>query len=470
MIVELAGSQPESGNSLGDRPVDLTSEAKLAMLTIDAPTGSLPNFLRAEIPGEVMLWEPAGTECGESAWHMAGRGVAARWDADGIDRMREIRERANAVLNGIDECREPVVSHAPAVRVFGGVAFGVGSTPPESPWAPFGAASFVIPRWIYGEREGRAFARLCVNAAELAVPANLESEIASMRSALSRKPVSLPDAGDESAAMLDEETSPETWAAQVESALAAIRKGALSKVVLTRRTHVRMANALDLGRARERLADIDPDCLRFAIQRGDATFLGGTPERLVELRGKLVVCNALGGSLPRGGDEIREAAQLLGSAKDRREHQAVVDGIHDSLSSFCYLVESDGQPIIRTLRSIHHLHTPITGHLRHETHILDIVSALHPTPAVSGLPRAAAERWISTHEKSPRGWYAAPVGWFDAAGSGCFAVGIRSALVHGRDAWLFAGCGIVEGSEPALEYAEGSAKQRTMLDALGLSA
>jgi isochorismate synthase EntC len=100
-------------------------------------------------------------------------------------------------------------------------------------------------------------------------------------------------------------------------------------------------------------------------------------------------------------------------------------------------------------------------------HVLDLVRALHPTPAVCGTPRDAAIRWIASHEPETRGWYAGAVGWFDAAGDGAFSVAIRSGVLTRQEAWLYAGAGIVEGSDPALEYAEARVKQAPMLTALG---
>ncbi len=125
-------------------------------------------------------------------------------------------------------------------------------------------------------------------------------------------------------------------------------------------------------------------------------------------------------------------------------------------------------PVVRTLRNVHHLWTPISATLARPTHVLDLVRALHPTPAVCGTPREAAIRWIAAHEPATRGWYAGAVGWFDAEGDGAFTVAIRSGVLARREAWLYAGAGIVEGSDAALEYAETRVKQAPMLAALGL--
>ncbi|MEO8876994.1 MAG: chorismate-binding protein, partial [Polyangiaceae bacterium] len=123
-----------------------------------------------------------------------------------------------------------------------------------------------------------------------------------------------------------------------------------------------------------------------------------------------------------------------------------------------------------TLGRVHHLATSIVGRLDRPAHVLSLVAALHPTPAVSGLPKQAAADWIRDHESFERGWYAAPVGWFDDQGNGTFAVAIRSALVKNDEAWVFAGAGIVDGSEPDAEFRETQLKQKTILAALGTTA
>ena len=131
-------------------------------------------------------------------------------------------------------------------------------------------------------------------------------------------------------------------------------------------------------------------------------------------------------------------------------------------------IRAPSAPVVRTLRNVHHLWTPIAATLARPMHVLELVRSLHPTPAVCGTPREAAIRWIAAHEPATRGWYAGAVGWFDAAGDGAFSVAIRSGVLAQREAWLYAGAGIVEGSDASLEYAETRLKQTPMLAALGL--
>jgi isochorismate synthase len=208
-------------------------------------------------------------------------------------------------------------------------------------------------------------------------------------------------------------------------------------------------------------------CARFLVGREGAAFVGASPERLVLVKGRRVLTEALAGSRARraGEGEGDARAELLGSAKDRAEHAFVAAAIRDALAPVCEaVVAADVQ--VRGLAHVYHLATPITGTLARGAHVLDLVARLHPTPALCGTPREAARAFIAANEAQGRGWYGGPVGWLDAGGDGAFAVAIRSALIAGKDAWIYAGAGIVSGSEPALELAETLVKERTMRDAL----
>jgi menaquinone-specific isochorismate synthase len=253
----------------------------------------------------------------------------------------------------------------------------------------------------------------------------------------------------------------------IDDALAQIRAQTLEKVVPMTLCHVTSASAFDVAAALAKMRASYPECVRFAFQRGEATFLGASPERLLARHNLAVEADALAGSAPRGNDEITMRA-LLASDKDRREHQVVVNAIRGALSPLSCEIRVPDAPVIRSLRNVHHLWTPITATLTHPMHVLDLVRALHPTPAVCGTPREAAIAWIAAHEPAQRGWYAGAVGWFDASGDGAFSVAIRSGVLERHEAWLYAGAGIVEGSDPSAEYAETRVKQSPMLTALGL--
>lgn len=262
----------------------------------------------------------------------------------------------------------------------------------------------------------------------------------------------------------------EQWKQLVREVTATINTGSMQKVVLAREVQAQRSRPCAIRQSLERLRDMSPRAYLFAISRGEHCFFGATPERLVRLDAKQVEVTALAGTSRRGAIEAEDLAlgeQLLASVKDRHEHALVVAMLRSTLDAFCKDLDIPSEPTLLKLKNVQHLYTPIAGNLRADTNLLDLVAALHPTPAVGGLPRAAALEYLHTHEQLDRGWFAAPVGWIDAQGDGEFAVALRSALVTGNHASLFAGCGIVGDSDPESEFAETALKLRAMMFALG---
>ena len=250
---------------------------------------------------------------------------------------------------------------------------------------------------------------------------------------------------------------------------AAVRGGALEKVVVARAVGWRPPRPPDAVDALRRLAARYPDCHLFAVARGRRVFLGASPERLVRVDGRTVRATSLAGSIARGATvalDGRQGAALMASSKDREEHAIVVRALTAALAELCDDVAAPAAPVLLTMPDVHHLYTPVTARLRDGVALLDVVARLHPTPAVGGAPREDALAFIRDHEGWDRGWYAAPVGWMDAGGDGEFAVALRSALLDGEEATLFAGCGIMGDSEPEAEYAESELKLRAMRDGL----
>jgi isochorismate synthase len=250
---------------------------------------------------------------------------------------------------------------------------------------------------------------------------------------------------------------------------AAVRGGTLEKVVAARAVSWRPHDPPDAATALRRLEERHPECNIFAVARGRRVFLGASPERLVRVDGRTVRATSLAGSIARGSgpeEDAQRAAELLGSAKDREEHDIVVRALTGTLAELCDAVSAPAAPMLLTLPDVHHLYTPITARRREGTDLFSLLERLHPTPAVGGAPREEALTFIREHEGWDRGWYAAPVGWMDASGDGEFAVALRSALMDGDQATLFAGCGIVADSVPDNEYAESELKLRAMRDAL----
>jgi isochorismate synthase len=267
---------------------------------------------------------------------------------------------------------------------------------------------------------------------------------------------------------------PDEYAEAVAHATKSIGRGDLRKVVLARSVIVDAGRALDPKQLLWRLRAVDPECYVFAApQHGDAVdavLVGATPELLVRRRGDLVEATPLAGSSQRFGDQDRDRAsadRLFASAKDREEHAVVVEDVAHVLRAFCDGLEYPHEPELLGTANVWHLATPFRGRLHdHAVTSLDLVAALHPTPAVCGTPRETAREALDALEPIDRRGYAGPVGWTDAAGDGEWAIALRCAEITGSTARLFAGAGIVADSVPEAEVDETERKFRALLDAL----
>jgi isochorismate synthase len=417
-------------------------------LVIEAPVAEVEAFLRLPLPGEPLLWD--GSCWGASA--VAARGVVARW-APGDEGVAAMARSASALLAQAEV--RSLAGEPGGPRCYGGLAFEPASRSPA--WAGFDGGSFVLPRFVYERTGARASLRLNALPGEPLAP--LLDALQSARRHLTSSPPSSSPPGARARLVND---AAEAYRKVVAAAVDAIEAGAFEKVVAARAIDLAV-EALDPWALLHRLRG--EHLVRFAFGRGDAIFLGATPERLVALDGREVLTEALAGSIAALPGASQE---LLASDKDHREHQVVVAEILRSLDPFCSALLAPPTPSIRALRHLLHLVTPIRGEARGALHVLDLVGALQPTPAVCGLPREAAASWLRAHEGLDRGWYAGPVGWFDGQGRGAFAVALRSALLRGSSARLFVGAGLVRGSTPEGELRETALKARSLLDALGV--
>ena len=264
--------------------------------------------------------------------------------------------------------------------------------------------------------------------------------------------------------------APEGYADAVRRVTEAIRSRDVRKVVLARTIEVDAGRGLDPRALAARLRAVDPDAFVFAAPTDAGVIVGASPELLVSRCGREVRANPLAGSAPRAGDpdEDRELARALeASGKDREEHEIVVDAVADVLRPFCDELRWDPEPVLLETANVWHLSTRFHGVLRDPApSSLELVRALHPTPAVGGTPRGAALAMIDELEPFDRGRYAGPVGWIDATGDGEWAIALRCAELRGEHATSYAGAGIVRESDPAAELAETDRKFRAFLDAL----
>jgi len=273
---------------------------------------------------------------------------------------------------------------------------------------------------------------------------------------------------DQPPTLYETEDTWEQWNSGVGRILCLIGKKEVSKVVLARKKTLHSAEPFSVTLAISRLSRDYPECSVFGFQQSEDSFVGATPEQLVKVESGILNVSCLAGTAPRGSNfrqdqEIRN--RLMHNPKERGEHSVVVKMISETLSEFCEDLQWSDQPEVIQLKDIQHLSTTFEAKLSGQSHILEVLSKLHPTPAVAGTPTDKALRVISQLE-GDRGWYAAPVGWFDSSGDGEFRIAIRSALISDDKAVLFAGCGIVAGSDPSEEFREAVLKIRPLMDAL----
>lgn len=386
--------------------------------------------------------------------------------SSGEGRFEAIQTQAERVFDRLRSAEN--IPHVASPRLFGGFAFGDDFAPnsTEGTWEGFDGAMFVLPTVQINRESGRTW--LTVTANEPASRDSIVNELDRWH----RRLVSLPRfVSTESPGILTRKYVPSKskWKADVEDAIGNIASGHLQKVVLAQKLYTSLGRQTEYADIIHRLSTAYPDCDRFLYEPGTGgAFYGATPERLVAKRGGSVRTAALAGSTSRGttSDEDRDLANSLRSSpKDTHEHELVVEAIREQLDPLVANHRA-GERDVRQLATVQHLETPIEATLKEDRHVLELVEALHPTPAVGGLPPADATETIRKTETFDRGWYAAPIGWFDAAGDGTFSVAIRSAVTCEDEATLFAGAGIVADSDPTEEWEELQLKYRPILDEL----
>lgn len=365
---------------------------------------------------------------------LAGRGVALRGPADEV-------VGALAAMAVDDEVGVPGC---------GPVAFGA------LPFQPGAAVELVVPAQVVGRDPDGTRWVTAVGAAPLpdgpARPLNgtgglVEPALPSRFEVASSRP-------------------PGDWCDAVAAATARIRAGELDKVVLAREVVVTADAPIPVDHLVARLRSAYPGCFLYSIDG----FVGASPELLVSRHGDIVRAQPMAGTAPRRGDpaaDARLAASLFASPTYRHEHQVTIDMVHDTLLAFCSYLDYEAEPSVVALANVAHLATTVEGRLSQPpASVLELVAALHPTPAVCGRPQAAALAVIAELEGLDRGRYCGTVGWVDAHGNGQWAISIRCAEVSGPVARLYGGNGIVADSVPSVELAETRAKLQAVLEAL----
>jgi len=403
---------------------------------------------------------------------VAGAEVALEFEARGPERFAAVQEWIDRVLGdtlAVGDVEAP----------FGGPHFFTGFTFADEveEGEPFPPARVFVPRW----QVARAGAVTTAVANLLVAP---EGDLVSLAGRVWKAHAKFRGfeyvKGEESGALSSYKTyrihetyrthEAGDYRAAVAEALRRIAAGEFTKIVLARARDLTADGPLHPLRLLNGLRQRFPSCYAFSLANGRGqSFIGASPERLVRVSKGVLETEALAGSIRRGGgasEDAALAAELCHSEKDLREQQLVVEAITSRLAQLGLKPEFSMRPGVRRLANVQHLHTPICANMPSEVRLLDAVAALHPTPAVGGAPRATAVARIRGLEGFPRGLYAGAIGWINARGGGEFLVGLRSALVDGPRARLYAGAGIVAGSRPENEFAETELKFKAMQEAL----
>jgi len=427
-------------------------------------------FLRRAKGGPRGFWARA------DRW-VAHSGAVATLSVDGsasTDRFAAIEAEARDLFE-----LPPVTDGEPTApsRYYGGFSFRSDHTPVDF-WSGFAPALFHLPAFEL-EGGGRRSARLTVRALVGPDDGDVDRTVRLLLSRAGRIAEGLCEpsgAGDESpptVPMTRVESERSLWEAAVTDALAVISSGRVSKVVLARTMDVVTEYRLDPVEMVQHLWEKNRGSHVFLFEPADGCpLVGATPETVATMSRGVFHATAVAGTVARGETPEEQealAARLLASEKDAVEHRIALDDMVARLGPLAHEVHAQPEPHVLTLARIQHLETEIRASVPEGSTVLKVLEALHPTPAVCGLPRDDALEFLSHAEPFERGWYSGPVGWFDVEGNGVFAPALRCAVARDHQWRLFAGAGIVAGSDPGLEWEETSIKFEPVLRALAAS-
>ena len=409
-------------------------------VAIDDPGALLSLLPHTVSPDQVSSWIRRGEG-------LVGWGRALEFRANGPGRFAEAQAWWRSVVDHA-VVRDDVNLPGTGPLVFGSISFSADS--------PAGAA-LVVPEVIVGQRGSRWW--LTTIGVDSHLPGGLIPSVA------------LPPVSPEGVRFADGTLSGAQWSAVVARAVGRINAGEMDKVVLARDLAVDASSAIDPRWLLRRLAERYDNTWVFAVDG----LVGATPEMLVRLEKGLVTSRVLAGTIRRTGDDEHDlalAASLARSSKDLEEHEYAVRSVAKALAPHCSSINVPESPFVLHLSNVMHLATDVAGVLTDHATSLALAASLHPSAAVCGTPTLVADAAISELEQMDRGRYAGPVGWMDAAGDGEWGIALRCGAFDAVDPSrmrLFAGCGIVAGSDPASELAESDAKFVPMRDALTAS-
>lgn len=390
-----------------------------------------------------------------------GVGVARRWTYHGPQAWTDWKADWDRLISQN--------TLPPDLQVGGGVAFSVDDMGHTKPWGAFPRMAWTLPAIMLQPVSNGILARLV---AEIDGNLPLNPVINYYQELLDRISAPHPDP-DTLPRLIHHLSTPNRyqWNHLIADAVSAIKAQQLSKVVVARAVTANFSTTVKSSPILHQLSQRNPSSKIFALRLQSRTFLGATPEILLETHEPFVSTMALAGSAPRGktaAEDFLNAQALLRHVKNREEHEAVKRHILSILQKLGCTVEYSKEPRIKQLPTVQHLFTPITATLPSGASFWSVAEALQPTPAVGGLPPAAAIHWITQHEPFDRGWYSGIIGHVSLKGQGQLLVALRSALIERQQATLFGGCGIMAQSNPDEEWEESQWKLRSMLEAMNV--
>lgn len=374
---------------------------------------------------------------------------------DGATRFDEATRFLEGVQGSLRRVGHDAVGDLSPVLTLG-LAFAAGRA--RDTWSAFGDGVITLPRWAH--RVGPQGGSL-VFVRGVDEPSDASLALAELDAIWEALEASSPVPRERRTRAAVKHVERDRWARSIHDVTARIADGRAQKIVVARRSTITADHDFEPVTVARRLER--PGANVFCVRRAGAAFVGATPEHLFRKRKLRVITEAVAGTVSLEADP--KGRSLLSSAKDRHEHVLVVEAIASALTKLGARVDVSNS-VLRPIGTIAHIATPIHATLTRDLSPVALIEALHPTPAVAGVPRQAALDWIGDHEPD-RGWYAGPLGWMDLDGHAEMLVALRSALLSGARAIAYAGCGIVEGSNADAEYAETELKLAPMLGALG---
>ncbi|WP_428911239.1 isochorismate synthase [Niallia sp. Krafla_26] len=414
--------------------------------------------------GERFFWKHPSEE-----FYLIGLGICKRMVTDQeADRFFHVEKEWNRLIE------KAIIQTTENTQGTGPTAFGCLSFDPLKEktklWSNFDDSIFHVPKYMLTVKDHQVYLTtnvICSDQDDSTMIDKIEMEMKEIveASVTYRLPV------ENHLLVKRIDINPEKWKQAVDKVAHDLQNNpSLKKVVLARELRLIFNKRIVIEKVLNSLLKDQHNSFIFAFESNGDCFMGATPERLVKKEGDQVFSACLAGSIARGKSEkedLQLGNTLLDDKKNRIEHQYVVDMIREAMNDTCSKVCIPESPQLFKLKHIQHLYTPVVGKVNPNTSLLDLVKRLHPTPALGGLPKNEALIKIREVEELDRGFFGGPIGWFDHKGNGDFSVAIRSGLIQGNEASIFAGCGVVEDSESESEFEETNIKFKPMLSALG---